>query len=65
MFVSHEGGNITTNDVRFNKFFCADDILLASNTASELQKLINSANDYVPNYGICYNPPKNKLCYCG
>ena len=64
MLASQEGG-ITINDVRFNIFCYADDILLASNTASGLQKLINSANNYVLNYGICFNPKKTNCVIVG
>ena len=57
MLASHEGG-ISIGDETFNVFAYADDILLASTTASGLQKLINSAVCYVENNGLCFNPKR-------
>ena len=57
MLASHEGG-ISIGDETFTVFAYADDILLASTTASGLQKLINSAVCYVENNGLCFNPKK-------
>ena len=51
ILASHEGG-ITIDGVRFNVFVYADDILLASTTASGLQNLIDSAVSYVLQHGL-------------
>ena len=64
MLASHEGG-ISISDETFNVFAYADDILLASTTASGLQKLINSAVCYLENNGLCFNPKKTNCTIVG
>ena len=61
---SHEGGN-TIDGVRFNVFVYADDILLASTTASGLQNLIDSAVTYVLQHGLHFNPSKTHCTIIG
>ena len=49
---------IVINDMSYNVFCYADDILLCSATITGLQKLINIANGYIKNHGLRFNPEK-------
>ena len=60
---AHEGGiNIGGN---FNIICYADDILLASTTSSGLQKLIDSAVQYVELHGLRFNANKTNCFIIG
>ena len=65
ILASHEGGITIIDGVRFNVFVYADDILLASTTASGLQNLINSAVSYVLQHGLHFNPSKTHCTVIG
>ena len=64
ILVSHEGG-ITIDGVSFNVFVYADDILLASTTASGLQNLIDSAVSYVLQHGLHFKPSNTHCTIIG
>ena len=49
---------IVINDMSYNVFCYADDILLCSASVTGLQKLINVANRYIKNHGLRFNPEK-------
>ena len=49
---------ISINDITYNVFCYADDILLCSASVSGLQKLIDKANLYINNHGLRFNPEK-------
>lgn len=51
-----DGVNI--NNKRYNIFCYADDILLASSTVSGLQRMINTASNYITNHCLRFNPTK-------
>ena len=58
---SLEGG-VTIGGQRFNVYFYADDVLLASTTVTGLQNLIDHANNYVTNHRQSFNASKT-VCY--
>ena len=57
--MNHEGG-ISVDNLKFNVFCYADDLLLASTTASGLQSLIDCADNYITGHGLRFNPCKTK-----
>ena len=50
---------------KYNIFCYADDILLASTTVSGLQRLINTANHFITNHGLRFNPVKTDCFIMG
>ena len=46
---------ICINNVSYNVFTCADDLLLSSTTVTGLQRLINCAVSYISNHGLRFN----------
>ena len=56
---------ITINNVKYNVFNYADDILIASTTISGLQKLLNKATQLIMSQGLCFNPQKTECCVIG
>jgi exonuclease III len=60
----HTGG-CSIDDMKFNVFCYADDVLLVSTTVTGLQSLINCANVYVTNHGLSFNPGKTKCILTG
>ena len=54
---NHEGG-INIGGKRFNIFCYADDILIISTTVIGLQKMLDSAVQYVSDHGLRFNPSK-------
>ena len=59
--LTNEKAGIVIDDLSYNVFCYADDILLCSASISGLQKLINIANGYIKNHGLRFNPEKT-LC---
>ena len=55
----------TINGQSFNIFCYADDILLASITSTGLQSLIESANHFILENGLTFNPSKTECCTFG
>ena len=55
-------GGILINDVPYNVFCYADDLILTSTCMTWLQTLINSANNYIDSHGLQFNPTKT-LCH--
>lgn len=53
------------NDMSFNSFCYADDLLLTSTTAVGLQKLINCASGYIKSIGLNFNPTKTECIVFG
>ena len=62
--LENKDGGISIKGVKFNVFCYADDILLASTTATG-QRLINCANLYVSKWGLRFNPTKTKCTVVG
>ena len=60
----HEGG-VTIGNIRYNIVCYADDLLLLSSTITGLQKLIETSNQYITNYGLSFNPSKTKCSMKG
>jgi hypothetical protein len=60
----HEGG-LAISNMHFNVFCYADDLLLASTTASGLQKLIDCADNYITRHGLRFNPGKTQCIIYG
>ena len=56
---------ICINNVSYNVFTYADDLLLSSTTVTGLQRLINCAVSYISNHGIRFNPDKTKCMIFG
>ena len=63
--VSSTVGGINIDGNRYSIFCYADDVLLASLTASGLQNLINVANNYVISHGLSFNPAKTECLTLG
>ena len=49
---------VTVSSKRYNCICYPDDILLCSTTPTGLQDLINTANKYINENGLCFNPTK-------
>ena len=60
----HEGG-VTIGNTRYNIVCYADDLLLLSSTVTGLQKLIETSNQYITNYGLSCNPSETKCSMKG
>ena len=60
----HEGG-ISIDNLKFNVFCYADDLLLASTAACGLQSLIDCADNYITRHGLRFNPSKQNVLYMG
>jgi len=58
-------GGILINDVPYNVFCYADDLILTSTSVTGLQKLINCANDYIVSHGLRFNPTKTQCATFG
>lgn len=56
---------ITIQNCHYNVFCYADDVLLASSTASGLQSLINTAVQYITPLGLRFNPAKTRVATFG
>ena len=56
---------ITIKDYHYNVFCYADDVLLASTTASGLQSLINVAVEHITPLGLRFNPSKTRVATFG
>lgn len=56
---------ITIDDMNYNVFCYADDILLASLSVTGLQKLIKRANDIITHQGLRFNPSKSVCAMYG
>ena len=63
--LSETSGGICINGLSYNVFCYADDLLVASLTASGLQDLINVANEYIANHGLRFNPNKTECTVFG
>jgi hypothetical protein len=60
-------GGININNISFNVFCYADDLLLAILTCSGLQFMIDVANKYITTHGLRFNPSKTEcaiFCKC-
>ena len=53
------------DDMSFNCFCYADDLLLTSTTVSGLQKLIDYANYYITSHGLRFNASKTECIVIG
>jgi hypothetical protein len=58
-------GGLKINNVSYCVFCYADDVLLASTTATGLQCLIDCAVKYVSKNGLCFNPVKTNCLIKG
>ena len=58
-------GGILINDVPYNVFCYADDLILTGTSMIGLQKLINSANYYIVSHGLRFNPTKTQCATFG
>ena len=56
---------VTVSSKRYNRICYADDILLCSTTPTGLQDLINTANKYINENGLCFNPSKTSCLLVG
>ena len=56
--LTNMNGGIRINDCAYNVIAYADDLLLMSLTATGLQRLIDSASDYINNHGLRFNSDK-------
>ena len=63
--LSNMDGGVSIGNDKYNVFCYADDILLASTTASGLQNMIDHADTYVNNHGLRFNPGKTKCVING
>lgn len=63
--LSHMKSGICINNVTYNVFCYADDLLLCSASVSGLQKLIDKANDYITKHGLRFNPIKTECATFG
>ena len=63
--LSNYGNGVCIKGSSFNVFCYADDILLASLTATGLQDMINCANKYVNQHGLCFNTAKTSCTILG
>ena len=63
--LSKANWDICINGQIFYVFCYVDDILLASLTATGLHNLINIANSYITNHGLCFNPAKTECTVFG
>ena len=63
--LSKVDGGVSIGKHKYNIFCCADDILLASTTVSDLQRLINTANHFSTNHGLHFNPVKTDCFIMG
>jgi len=53
------------NDVPYNVFCCADDLILTSTSMTGLQKLINCTNNYIVSHGLRFNATKTQCATFG
>ncbi|KAK2149678.1 hypothetical protein LSH36_442g02029, partial [Paralvinella palmiformis] len=58
-------GRILINDVPYNVFCYADDLILTGTSMTGLQKLINCANNYIVSHGLRLNPTKTQCATFG
>jgi len=58
-------GGILINDVLYNVFCYADDLILTSTSMTGLQKLINCASNYIVSHGLRFNPTKTQCATFG
>ena len=58
-------GGVSIGKHKYNIFCYADDNLLASTTVSSLQRLINTANHFITNHGLRFNPVKTDCFIMG
>ena len=56
---------VTINDITYNIYCCADDILISSTTTSGLQSLIDKANVNLSSCGLNFNPQKSECIIVG
>ena len=63
--ISNSNRGILIDETSYNIFCYADDVLLASTTASGLQDLINIAVRYLKQHGLRFNPEKSLCMICG
>ena len=58
-------GGININNVSFNVFCYADELMLASLTFSGLQHIIDVANKYITEHRLRFNPSKTECTIFG
>ena len=58
-------GGIKINNLSFNVFCYADDLMLASLSVTGLQNMIEVANRYITNHGLRFNPQKTNCIIFG
>ena len=58
-------GGIAINNISFNVFCYADDLMLTSLTVTGLQKIIDLANRYITDHGLKFNPNKTECAIFG
>ena len=63
--LSHCAGGLRIKDTTYNVFCYADDLLLCSLTPTGLQNLIDTANRYITEYGLSFNPAKTECMIFG
>ena len=63
--INNTTGGLKVNNMSYNIFCYADDVLLASSTVTGLQHLINCAVSYVSKYGLRFNPLKTNCMIKG
>lgn len=63
--LSTQTGGIKIDRISYNIFSYADDILLASLSAVGLQGLIDTANKYITEHGLSFNPSKTVVVKFG
>jgi exonuclease III len=64
-YLSNHIGGMKINNVSYNVFCYADDLLLVSTTVTGLQSLIDKANEYIVNHGLSFNSKKSSCIILG